>query len=177
MRTFSVVFIAMLLIIVNGAYAAEVYRWVDGNGKVHYSDIPPPADAQNAQLKKMGGNAIDVDKVSYATRDAMKKNPVVLFSNNCGTLCDQAKQLLNKRGIPFTLRNPEASSVEADALKKLIGSLEVPVLVVGSSSPLKGFEEGAWTSALNNAGYPTTAFIVKDSKTQKNDKATQNKNP
>ena len=170
MRTFLVIGAAIMLLAVNSIHAAEVYRWVDNDGKVHYSDIPPPPDAKNAQLKKVGDNAIDVDKLPYATRDAMKKNPVVLFSNSCGTPCDQAKQLLNKRGIPFSVKNPEASPADADALKKLIGGLEVPVLVVGSNSPLKGFEEGAWTSALDNAGYPTTASIVKNPKNQKNDK-------
>lgn len=31
--------------------AAQVYRWVDENGKVHYSDTPPPSeDASKAEL-------------------------------------------------------------------------------------------------------------------------------
>lgn len=167
----SVVIAASLLIIINGVHAAEVYRWVDNNGKVHYSDTPPPTNAKNAEVKKVGGNAIDVDKLPYATRDAMKKSPVTLYANNCGTPCDQAKQLLTKRGIPFSLKNPESSTADADALTKLIGSLEVPVMVVGSNSPLKGFEEGAWTSALNNAGYPTTASIINNASSPKNNKS------
>jgi hypothetical protein len=34
-----------------------------------------------------------------------------------------------------------------------VGGLEVPVLVVGSST-FKGYEEGQWASALDSAGYP-----------------------
>lgn len=30
---------------------ADVYRWVDANGKVHYSDTPPPEGAQKTQIK------------------------------------------------------------------------------------------------------------------------------
>lgn len=29
--------------------AAEMYRWVDAQGKVHYSDAPPPAGAKSAK--------------------------------------------------------------------------------------------------------------------------------
>ena len=33
----------------------NVYRWVDKDGKVQYSDTPPPKDATNATQKSMGG--------------------------------------------------------------------------------------------------------------------------
>lgn len=31
------------------AAAAEMYRWVDSNGQVHYSDSPPPAGAKSTR--------------------------------------------------------------------------------------------------------------------------------
>ena len=65
----------------------------------------------------------------------------------------------SKRGIPFSSKNPESSPADADALKKLIGALEVPVLVVGKS-PVKGFEAGSWDAALDSAGYPRTAAAI-----------------
>jgi hypothetical protein len=41
-----------------------------------------------------------------------------------------------------------------EAYKKLTnGNLEVPTLFVGREL-LKGYEEGAWDAALDNAGYP-----------------------
>jgi hypothetical protein len=41
-----------------------------------------------------------------------------------------------------------------EAYKKLTnGNLEVPTLLVGREL-LKGYEEGAWDAALDNAGYP-----------------------
>ena len=36
------------------------------------------------------------------------------------------------------------------------GALEVPVATVGSSV-LRGYEEGAWKTTLDAAGYPSTA--------------------
>ena len=39
----------LLLTVVNTALYAEYYRWVDDDGKIHYSDNLPPAEAQRKQ--------------------------------------------------------------------------------------------------------------------------------
>lgn len=139
-----------------GAQAqSTIYRWVDKNGKVHFSDSPP-ADTSNVTQQRMGGGYVDDSQLPYATQQAMKKSPVTLFvSNDCGELCAQGRELLNRRGIPFSERNAQANAGDAEALRKLIGELQVPVLLVGESS-LKGYSEETWQSALDGAGYPRT---------------------
>jgi hypothetical protein len=37
----------------------------------------------------------------------------------------------------------------------------MPLLVIGSSGAIKGFDEGEWGSALDAAGYPRTAPALK----------------
>ena len=155
----QLIFAAAAVVALGTAHAAEVYRWVDQDGKVVYSDVPPPPGAKNAELRRLDRNAVEVDKTSFATRDAAKKNPVTLYANNCGEPCDNARKFLAKRGIPFSSKNPESSQADADALKKLIGALEVPVLVVGKS-PVKGFEASSWDAALDSAGYPKSATVI-----------------
>ena len=66
-----------------------------------------------------------------------------------------ARSLLSNRGIPFAERNAEANPTDAEALRKLVGELRVPVLVIGENT-LKGYEESTWQSALDTAGYPRT---------------------
>ncbi len=41
-----------------GAYAADqqIYKWTDAAGVVHFSDAPPPKDAQNVQLMRVSGS-------------------------------------------------------------------------------------------------------------------------
>lgn len=41
-----------------GAYAADqqVYKWTDAAGVQHFSDAPPPKDAQNVQLMRVSGS-------------------------------------------------------------------------------------------------------------------------
>jgi hypothetical protein len=46
-------FVAMLGAMA-GAQAAEAYRWVDANGVVHYSDVPPPAESKAEQVHLQG---------------------------------------------------------------------------------------------------------------------------
>ena len=51
---FSALFIALLLTM--GAAQAAMYRWVDGNGRVHYSDTLPPTYQKSgaAEMNKQG---------------------------------------------------------------------------------------------------------------------------
>lgn len=136
------------------AGAAEMYRWVDKDGKVHYTDSPPPASAKKVEEKNLGGSSVSGGDLPYATRAAAKNFPVTLYVSDCGDLCTQARQHLAKRGIPYTPKNPATNQADADALKKLVGSPQVPVLVVGSTSPLKGYDPASWDAALDAAGYP-----------------------
>jgi hypothetical protein len=134
----------------------NVYRWTDKDGKVHFSDSPPPKDAQNASQKQMGGGVADQSQLPYATQVAMKRHPVAVFTAaDCGELCDQGRQLLAQRGIPYRERNPQKSAADAEALRKLVGGLQVPVLLVGETM-FKGFSEEGWNAALDAAGYPRT---------------------
>jgi glutaredoxin len=149
----------MLLVSVASAaistQAQTVYRWVDKDGKVQYSDTPPPADARSSQQKRLGNGTTVDEQVPYAVQMAIQKNPVSVYVTGCGDPCSGARALLAKRGIPYTEHDPENNPADAEALKKLVGNLQVPVLVVGES-PIKGFEEASWNSALDAGGYPRT---------------------
>lgn len=149
---------AALMLPALAAAQTNVYRWVDKDGKVHYSDTPPPEPAKSLTQKRVGGGYGESSQLPYATQIAMQKSPVTLFTGaDCGDPCRQGRDLLSKRGIPFSERDAQGNADDAEALKKLVGAIEVPVLTVGASK-VKGFEEGAWNSALDGAGYPRTAL-------------------
>jgi glutaredoxin len=131
---------------------ADLYKWVDKTGGVHYSDQPPPGDAVKVEKKKIDTNVIE-GQDNFSLREATRKNPVTLYMNDCGETCNKAKELLTKRGVPFAQKNPEASAIDSVALKKLIGSNLVPTLVVGDNH-VQGYLESSWNTALTTAGYP-----------------------
>ncbi len=137
--------------------AQATYRWVGKDGKVHYSDQPPPpSETRDVQQKKLGlGSIVETGGPSYGARQAARKLPLTLYtSDNCKENCRIARDFLNRRGAPFSekiLRTPE----DAAAFKQATGMEEliVPVLQAGSTSE-KGFEKQAWGSFLDASGYP-----------------------
>ncbi len=132
------------------------YRWINSAGQTVYSDQPPPADAR--QVVKISGDVRgDEQQLSYATRQAAEKFPVVLYTAaKCLEVCAQARDLLNERGIPFAEKMVGTDEEMADLTKVLGSSATIPSLVVGRQN-FKGFEPGAWTNLLDLAGYPKTA--------------------
>ena len=133
---------------------AQLYRWVDEKGGVHYTDQPPPPSAKKVEEKKFSDNVVQSDKYPYAVQQAIKNFPVTLFTGDCGEVCTLAKAYLVKRGIPFTERLPGKNKADLEQLQKVSKENLVPLLLVGSKSSLKGFTESEWASALDQAGYP-----------------------
>ncbi len=148
----------VLLLATPLVHASEVFRWTDERGGVYYSDQPPPPSARKPTKVQSKGNVVDVDKESYEARLARERNPVVLFASACGPLCDQARDYLVQRGIPYTTKDPSREPEIAVELKNLVGGVEVPVIVVGKTHQ-KGFEASSWNSLLNAAGYPKAPLI------------------
>lgn len=133
------------------AQAAQLYRWVDPDGRVYYTDKPPPTNARDSEKMRVNTRADEVP-LPYEARVAVKSFPVTLYTADCGEPCDAGRKLLEARGVPFTEKNGREAPVQEE-LRKLVGAPEVPVLLVGRS-PVKGWEPGQWTAALDAAGYP-----------------------
>jgi glutaredoxin len=144
-----------LLTCVTTPVEAQLYKWVDKDGNVSYSDVPPPKDAKDVRQKNFNDNVTPSDDLPYSIKEAIKRNPVTLFANACGELCDSARALLSARGIPFANRNPETDPAAMDALKDVAGGPSVPTLTIGGRV-IKGFTDVEWHEALTSAGYPRT---------------------
>ena len=138
---------------------ADVYRWVDADGKVHFSDQPPPANIKQVEKKKAAGGKASEAPLPYALQQAVKNFPVTLYSSDCGNACSQARELLAKRGVPYQEMDATDPAAQEELRKLTGGPIEVPVLKVGRDS-LRGFEAGRWNTSLDAAGYPQTASIV-----------------
>lgn len=139
---------------IGAAHAQSTYRWVDKEGKVHYSDRYPGTVAGEVNKRNIAAPAAD-KQVPYAQQQAMKDFPVTLFvSQDCGAACKEGRDYLTQRGTPFT-EKVVSSKEDIDALKDLLGGGEpqVPVLKVGSRFT-KGWLQGEWQRLLDAAGYP-----------------------
>jgi glutaredoxin len=133
----------------------SLFRYIDKDGHVVYTDTAPPPDAKSVQQKKLGGNFIETSEAPYSLQIAQQRNPVTLYSGACGPLCEQARALLNRRGVPFKEIDPSQPG-ELQKMKQITGDQQVPVLVVGNAIVIKGFLEEKWQAALDQAAYPKT---------------------
>ncbi len=147
----------LALLLAAQAHAAQLYRWVDADGKVHYTDKQPPKDAKDIEKKRVSTRADDV-QLPYAVKRAAETFPVTVFNADCGDACDAARKLLEKRGIPYADRNARDAEVQVELKKITGGVVEVPVMLVGRVT-VKGWEPGQWNNALDAAGYPKTASM------------------
>jgi hypothetical protein len=135
--------------------AQTTYRWVDDQGKVHFSDQPPPQKIKKVEERKYGADAADLT-LSYTVRKAAADFPVTLYTAaDCGEPCDSARQLLSARGVPFSEKLIKTEAEVTEYRKVFGGPDEVPAVTIGPF-PRRGFEKGAWTRLLDDAGYPRT---------------------
>ena len=139
--------------------AQQVFRIVGPDGKVTFSDKPPPA-ASNARVTTAptdGARGAAVAALPFELRRVAGQFPVTLYTgDNCGP-CASARTLLTARGIPFTEKTV-TSNEDADALKRLSGDNSLPFGTIGSQQ-LKGFSDAEWTQFLDAAGYPKSSVL------------------
>jgi glutaredoxin len=137
---------------------AQVYKWTDAQGTVHYTDTPPPQQ-RASQLKPPSPGDAGQAALPYELARAVKASPVTLYTTTrpaCAG-CDQGRLLLRARGIPYTEKTVDTDE-DKEQLRQLSGKLELPLLVVGSRK-LTGFQDAAWQAALNAAAYPRSAQL------------------
>jgi glutaredoxin len=145
--------LAALVVVVATPAAAQMYRWVDKDGRVHYSNSPPPAAARNVEPRNLSPSVVESSQQPYAVQQAVKNFPVVLYTHaDCKEPCADARKLLASRGVPF--REVAVTDEKTqDELKRATGDTQVPVLMVGKQAN-RGYESGMWNAALDAAGYP-----------------------
>ena len=123
-------FIAAAILLATATVAAQVYKWVDKDGKVQYSDMPPPATATKTEARKietspavvstpalaksLQDRAKDFDKRKTDVAEKAKKSEIdqqkaETYAANCSDARAALRQL--ESGRPIT-RTSETGSRE-----------------------------------------------------------------
>jgi len=152
--------LASLLLLCAASAHAQLYKWVGPDGKISYSDTPPPATASKVETKSLtaeGSNTVDFP---YELAQAAKNSPVTLYTTASCAPCDDGRKLLGKRGVPFTEKTVNSGD-DISKFHKLAGAdARLPVLTIGRNLQ-RGFEAGTWNTALSAAGYPENSVLPK----------------
>ncbi len=152
--------IALACVAGTAAFAQQVYRQVDANGKVTYSDQPPSARTAQPVQGAGGGavNSLPTDTaLPYELRQVAQRYPVTLYTGNECQPCDAGRSLLSTRGVPFTEKTVQTAQ-DGEALQRQSGKTSLPQISIGSQQ-LVGFQDSEWTRYLDAAGYPASSRL------------------
>jgi glutaredoxin len=142
------------------AVHAQVYRIIGPDGRVTFSDRPPPegkaTPAPSLPLPPSTGPGAP-GGLPLELRAAASRFPVTLYTSRECAPCDSARAFLASRGVPFS---EKTVSTDADlrALRSLSGTANLPFATLGGQH-LVGFSGSEWAQYLDAAGYPKTSAL------------------
>ncbi|MDE2161313.1 MAG: glutaredoxin family protein, partial [Burkholderiales bacterium] len=147
------------LLALPAAAALAQYKVVNPDGSISYTDRPP-ADA-NLRVTPMHDGTITAPsngpELPAELRKPVQDYPVTLYTTADCPPCDSGRQLLQRRGIPYSERLI-ATDADARALDAAVGGRTLPALAIGNQA-LRGLNEGDWNTYLDAAGYPRTSKL------------------
>lgn len=149
--------LSLTTVLVASAHAQPVYRIVGPDGKVTFSDKPPPdakpaAGTTHTGSSSNAANAGSKPALPYELQQLSGKYPVTLYSaSGCGP-CDAGRVMLTQRGVPFTEKTVNTNE-DLAAFARISKENALPLLMIGGQA-VKGYSDGEWTSYLDAAGYP-----------------------
>lgn len=142
------------------APAQAIYRIVGPDGRISFSDKPPANADDKATALGPGGRSSAsgaTAELPFELREAMSRYPVTLYTGDNCEPCAAARNLLTRKGIPYTERTITTNQ-DIEALQRLGMEAMVPAATIGGQR-LKGYSEGEWTGYLDAAGYPKTSRL------------------
>ena len=168
---FFLAFLALVLVI--GTSSAEIYRWVDEKGVVHFSDSPTQHVSETSMKENVSsekpdpnpeGNSPPTTETHTITlnpdffkpldegrpnRVSVNAPTVEIYETNWCGYCKKAKKFFRSRGIKFKSYNIENDAAAARRMMTLTRRKAVPFVVI-NGHPIQGYSEQAYEYALQN---------------------------
>jgi glutaredoxin len=148
MKNLSILVFAAL---VSSAAGAAIYRWVDADGRIFYSDSPPRQS--DARPVKLPSNTVapvtPAPRAKPAAATAGEK--VTLYTTTWCGYCKKARAYLNARNIPFDDVDVETTDRGRREYREMGGN-GVPVIFVGSQR-MDGYDQSGLEGMLRAGGW------------------------
>ncbi len=157
-RTAGIVRLVAVAVLLGGAAAGAMaqYKVVSPDGSVTFTDKPPTASATRPAAGN--GSSGSSGTLPYETRQASTKYPVTLYAAKACAPCDEARQWLRTRGIPFSEYSVD-NNASVVQFKQRFGTTTLPVITIGRQT-VTGFSANDLQSYADAAGYPAQARLV-----------------
>jgi len=151
-RVHAAMFAMLLATSATGLHAQQVHRIVGPDGRVTYSDRPPAeASGSNTRIATTS-EANSNGALPYELRQIANRFPVTLYTADDCSPCNNARNMLIGRGIPFTEKTVNTNE-DTRALQSISGGTSLPFGTIGQQQ-LIGYTEREWAQYLDAAGYP-----------------------
>lgn len=141
--THTIKLILCILLVVPVFSSAEVYKWVDANGKVHFSDQKP----EKAEVEQLELQINTYKHVSYESSSFDVGRKVVMYSTAWCGYCKKARRYFKKNRIAYTDYDIDKDA-KAKARYKQMGARGVPVILVGNRR-MNGFSPEGFQRIYN----------------------------
>ncbi len=162
-RLIIVMLVCVGIALMAGSVSAEIYKYVDAEGRMHFTDTPPAgANAKQLNIQpniieggikpKSSANgepsAAEIRKKNLL--ETTKQPKVELFVTSWCGYCKKAEAYLRKKGIKYTAYDIEKNPQAARRKASLTSRKGVPFALIGAQK-LTGFSEMAYEQALQKA--------------------------
>lgn len=132
---------------------AEIYKWTDSEGSVHFTDKPPAE--QKTEIIKLKINTyknVEISK-NYSVKAHTK---VLLYSTSWCGVCKKAKNYFRSNNIPFIEYDVEKSSKGIKDYNAM-GAKAVPIILIGQQR-MNGFSVKSFQRMYENKVSNPTDF-------------------
>ncbi len=130
---------------------AQLYKWTDDKGVIHYSDkAPDKRDAKAVEVKINSYSGPATVSTTDGPPGAAKAQVKMLATAWCG-YCARARAHLNSKGIPFEELDVEKSAQGKQEYRALKGR-GVPIILVGNQR-MNGYDQARLEGMLRAGGY------------------------
>lgn len=144
-------FLYILILILPVSVCAEIYKTVDKNGRVIFTD-KPTAKAEQVEVNTNANTADGLSDSAYSkasdikSKKPIKQKSVVMYTTSWCGVCTKARSYMQRNGINFKEFDIEKNSNAHSKFKKL-GGKGVPLIMVGNSK-MSGFSASRLESML-----------------------------
>jgi glutaredoxin len=140
--------------------AVAQYKSIGPDGRVTYSDQPPPPSSRVVTTKKLNDATPAGTPLPFGLQQAASKYPVTIYTGERCAPCDDARAYLRNRGVPFSEKTV-TSDDDIALFKQQSPDGVAPIVVVGSRKAV-GFSQATLSALLDTAGYPATSILPGD---------------
>ncbi|MCB1836156.1 MAG: glutaredoxin family protein [Alcanivoracaceae bacterium] len=131
----------LLLVLLPALVSAEIYRWTDAEGRVHFSDEPHNTmPSEQVSVRVNSYESVTYESLGSYTPPSDKR--VIMYSTSWCTYCKKARNYFERNRVRYVEYDIEESTRARKEFDQL-GGRGVPLIVVGRTK-MSGFSEAGF---------------------------------